>query len=247
MESRNHLKNGAILEKPNFQIFNSNFFMKKNWFTLGRTMAMTALAFSVIATGCKDDEDTSGTPAPTPKKNEVKIDGTTTAVNSATIIYYGDWLGKGTQNFDILISTGDLSIDLASQSITGIGDVVYGEFFTNVATHLANGDYNFMGDTTKYGDAFTFTYGDFTKNFDFANQTTEYESDITGGKLNVVHTAGAAGAQPTYELTFNYTLANGKQVTGYYKGQLAFIDDSRTARTEQTKKLGLQIREMAGL
>lgn len=221
--------------------------MKKNWFNLGRTMTLSALAFSVIVTGCKKDEEETGTPAPTPKKNEVTIDGTATAVNSATIVYYGDWLGAGTHNFDLLISTGDLSIDLASQSITGVGDLVYGEFFTNVATHMANGDYNFEGDSTKYGQAFTFSIAEFTKNLDFANQTTEYEAEVNGGKLNVVHTAGAAGAQPTYELTFDFNLANGKRVTGYYKGQLVFVDDSRTERLREGKKLGTQIREMAGL
>jgi hypothetical protein len=220
--------------------------MKKNWMTIGRNFTMAALAFSVIATGCKKDEEgETPTPTPTPKKNELVIDGQATTVSTATLIYYGDFLGSGTENFDLLIGTGTLDINLAAASFTGKGDLLYMEMFTNIATHLAGGTYDYKP-MSNLGDAFSFTNGDFTKNLDIMAETLDYDADVNGGKVVVTHTPGSTATNGIYEFTFDVSLDNGKKVTGYYKGALQFVDDSRTENTENTKKLGAQIREMAG-
>lgn len=197
----------------------------------GRGLALATLTLAITTTGCKKDEETP-TPTPTPKKSELVIDGVAGAVNSAILLYYGDITMTGTENFDLIITTGSLAV--TANGATGTGDYLYAELFTNIATHLNAGDYNWIPEAD-YGTAFSFTIGSFVKNFDAAAETSDYDEEFKAGKIDVKHTAGTTATNGVYEFTFDVTLENNKKVTGYYKGQVTFIDESRVGRTEATK------------
>lgn len=73
--------------------------------------------------------------------NEIRFTGEKYPLSQAFIIKYGDWDGSGVFNFDVVFISED--IYFAEDSISGTGEIVVFEMWTNSPTTLTAGNYVF--------------------------------------------------------------------------------------------------------
>jgi hypothetical protein len=194
--------------------------MKKlSWVLIG----LVIVSFFIVRCGKE-----SSTP-----KNAITYENQTYNIDKGILENYGKIHGTG-NNLDLTFLSSSLVIHEVNgliDSISGTGNGVNFEMYTNSTTALAVGDYTFDKDST--GNPGTFDYGNFILNYNTATNQGTLE-DIGGGIITVK----SAGA--TYEITFNCTTKSGKGVTGYFKGPLKYYDN--TAATSQTKSATIKSR-----
>ena len=198
--------------------------MKKLFMT-----AVSILTICLLIVSCsKDIVETNDTN--NQLKNSITYNNKVYYLNNGYLEYYGNIQGTG-YNIDlILISSGLTPVITNGQvdSITGTGSGINFELFSSNTTALEVGDYTF--DAGSSGSPGTFDYGNAIYNFN--TETGAGTSlDITGGKVTVKSNGS------TYELTFDCTAADGKSVTGYYKGSLNYYVVSGLLRSAQISKL----------
>jgi hypothetical protein len=163
-------------------------------------------------------------------KNSITYNNTVYYLNDGILENYGNIQGTG-YNIDLtLISSGLTPVITNGQvdSITGTGSGINFELFSSNPTALEVGDYTF--DATMSGSPGTFDYGNAIFNFNTITQEGTV-LDITGGKVTII------SKSPVYELSFKCTGADGKSITGYYKGSLNYYVISGILRSGKLKKL----------
>jgi hypothetical protein len=188
--------------------------------------AVSVLTISILIGSCSKSSDDT----PIEPKNSITYNNKVYYLNNGLLEYYGIIQGTG-HNIDLtLISSGLTPVITNGQvdSITGTGSGINFELFSSNATALNVGDYTF--DSGSSGSPGTFDYGNAIFNF---NTVTGAGTtlDITGGKVTIKSNGS------TYELTFDCTAADGKNITGYYKGSLGYYVISDLLRSARINKL----------
>ncbi len=167
-------------------------------------------------------------PAPE-MKNSITHNNTEYDISGGLLEYYGIIKGTG-NNIDLILLSSGLTPVVTSgmvDSIVGTGSGINFEIFTTGTTSLDVGDYTY--DATESGSPGTFDFGNAIFNFNTVTQEGDMQ-DMVGGKITIISNS------PQYELSFQCTGADGKSVTGYYKGILQYYDMSTPFKSGKIKK-----------
>jgi hypothetical protein len=146
-------------------------------------LAIFIISFLIVRCGKE-----SSTP-----KNALTYQDQTYNVDQGILENYGKIHGSG-NNLDLTLLSSSLVVHETNgliDSISGTGNGINLEMFTNSTTALAVGDYTFDKDST--GNPGTFDYGNFILNYNTATNQGTIE-DISGGVVTV------KSAGTTYEL-----------------------------------------------
>lgn len=162
-------------------------------------------------------------------KNSITYNNAEYDITSGLLEYWGNIQGTG-KNIDLtLISSGLIPVVTNGKvdSITGTGSGINFEIFTVDSLSLDVRDYNF--DATSSGSPGTFDFGNAIFNFNTVTGSGT-SLDLTAGKLTIINKGSV------YELSFKCTGADGKSVTGYYKGSLQYYNMIHPTRAALLKK-----------
>jgi hypothetical protein len=192
------------------------------------TLAMVLMNFMLASCSKKDenikDEDSGA-------GNYFKLDNAEYKLSAGLLDNYGtddslEW-HYGYAQYLLLYSNGfTLSVDtdhsdIVDWDIIGKGNALVIDLYSSTGSMLDNGEYS-------YSNAIPSPIG----TFDFASCLTDFDAaiddesqenkifEIVSGKLSVSRTDN------TYTITINGTTADGKTITGYYKGSLRYFDFS---------------------
>jgi len=171
--------------------------------------------FSFALLSC-DDEDTT-------KENSFRYDGKTYKIDKGLLENWGLPEAKKevlAYSLDLSLITNDYTLNEFTGEITGTGSYLYVWFLSTSETQLTPGTYTY-NDTD--GTAGTFYYGEIGINILFFAEVGYIE--IVAGTIKVK----LDGTK--YEIDIDCTLSNNKKITGYYKGNLIYIDQSATKST----------------
>jgi hypothetical protein len=179
---------------------------------------IAVLVIVLFVTGCKKDKEEESV------KNYFNYNGTEYILSQGFLENYGKYADEG-YNIDLTLLSSDFTIQESNgeiDSLTGAGDVLLFEIFTSLPDKLDVRDYIY--DETESGAAGTFDWGVIGMDMNIMTETgTAYE--ITAGKVSVTSNGS------TYEITINCT-ANGKTLTGYYKGSLKYYNYDKKKKSE---------------
>jgi hypothetical protein len=190
-------------------------------------LVVSVLAISLLIGSCS--KDTVDTNTNEQIKNSITYDGKIYYLNGGFLEYYGIIQGTG-YNIDLILITSGLTPVITNgqvDSITGTGSGINFELFSSNSTALEVGDYTF--DASSSGSPGTFDFGNAIFNFNTTTGTGATQ-DINGGKVTIKSNGSI------YELSFNCTAADGKSVTGYYKGSLNYYAMAGTLRSGKINK-----------
>jgi len=169
------------------------------------------LLLVVIAISCGKDHDDAGTPV-----NYLKVDGEYYELNYG---YQEDW-GTGSYyegyNVDVVLMSDGISVNFDTYDVTGVGNVVYFEFFTAGENGIGAGRYVYTS-SEPYA-AGTFDDGEYLINFDVSTEESEKSGYFKSGSVTVCRNGSV------YEITIDGADSSGKKITGYYKGSLVLVD-----------------------
>ena len=185
------------------------------------------LVILIIFSGCKKDKDNGDETY----DYYIKYDGKMYPLDKGAIENYGHYYVDDSYNLDLwFLSEGLNMIEINGEwdHESGTGHIVYFIMNTNSPSQIDNGNYVYDEDLTY--DAGTFKYGDFTLNYDADHNTWETYKSFTDGTLTV------SKSGDVYEITFNCTDEDGKNVTGYYKGTLKYYDYDQNKSTKTKKR-----------
>lgn len=168
----------------------------------------------LLMVGCKKDNDSPN--------NKMNYDGTEYELSQGFLENFGKWTDQMDYNMEIVLLSSGFAVHEADgeiDSLSGIGHGIIFDLFTASSNKVDVGEYTY--DSNDSGQAGTFNFADGVVNYNSATEDgTEFE--ISAGKLTIVQNGD------TYELNFDCTAENGKQVTGYFKGSLKYYDMSDT-------------------
>ncbi|MEA3446426.1 MAG: hypothetical protein U9R19_17060 [Bacteroidota bacterium] len=185
-----------------------------------KTLVLIVIAGSLLVlSSCNKDDDND-------PKTYLKYDNEELSLKSGYLENYGQdstWSGF---NVDLtLYSTGVTIHEIAGEldSISGFGMLVYFEIYTSNGVGLDSRD--FVYDVNETGAIGTFDLGVIANDIE----------DLTGfliedGVVNVKKDGN------NYEITINCTDENGKEISGYYKGELKYYDYSGTKSLKLIKE-----------
>ena len=184
---------------------------------------ISILTFCLLIVSCNKS---SVTPV---LKNSITYNNKEYEVKSGLLEYYGKILGTGNNIDLILISSGLVPVITNGlvDSITGTGNGINFEMFTTGTTALDVGDYNF--DANKTGNPGTFAFANTILNFTTSTQQG-IDLDMNGGKVTIKQNGSV------YEITFNCTGVDEKNITGYFKGSLQYYDNSGIIKSAKVKR-----------
>ena len=177
-----------------------------------------------IFAGCKKDKKESSF------NNYINYDGKMYELSKGIIENWGQWDADGAYNLDLTLTSSGITLVEVSGEIDhaeGKGHGIYLEMFTNNASQLANGTYEYDYWSEEAG---TFDYGWVSINYDAALDDAEIDQDIEGGTVTINKSGDI------YEITFNCTDEDGKSVTGYFKGTLKYYDYDMKKSTKADKR-----------
>lgn len=177
------------------------------------------LLLSLIVGGCKKDEKET-------VKNYFNYNGTEFTLAKGFLENYGKSAADEGNNIDLTLLSSAFTIHVKNgevDSISGTGDALYFEIFTSLPDKLDVRDY--LYDATESYAAGTFDIGMVGMGFNMETETGS-AFDITAGKVSVT----SNGSE--YEITINCTTSNGKTITGYYKGPLAYYNYDKKKKSE---------------
>lgn len=159
-----------------------------------------SLLFISVSCGSDDDnnDDDNGT------TNEFVYDGTAYALTNGFIQEYG---GASLFNFDITLYGG---LVLQNEQFSGTGEVVYFEMWTDQATSLKSGTYNYAATESDL----TFTIGEIGIDCDTTTQSCATNLVVASGTVDL----DVSGSN--YDVDFNLTTTTGENVTGTFSGTL---------------------------
>ncbi|MBE0638179.1 MAG: hypothetical protein IH598_06655 [Bacteroidales bacterium] len=129
-------------------------------------------------------------------------------------------------NFDvILLSPG---VEYNGEDPTGQGHAILWEMFSSSSTDLVPGTYSF--DANETYNANTFDYSIALIDFDMTNGSGTYVF-ITGGTVTIEKSGS------TYTITADCNTSDNKKITGYYKGNLTFYDNSGKEKSSKFSRI----------
>jgi hypothetical protein len=169
-------------------------------------LMIAAIALSTLFVACKKEDKVE-------LKNSFTFQSNTFDISKGFISNYGKSGAFNATNFDIYLTTS--AITNTGGTVTGTGDAIYLDFNSSSATELASGTYTFddLRDMNTFSNAVVYI------NYNFTTFTGgEYIlDDNSTGTIKVTKTG------TTYEITYSFTVDNGKKVEGYYKGSLTSV------------------------
>jgi len=184
-------------------------------------LLITGLLFIAVA-GCKKDSKKDDA-----TKNYLKVDGTEYDISKGFIVNYG---GSGSiYNIDLVVVSSGLNIHDVNglpDSVSGTGNTVYFEMYSSVSDKISSGDYVYNDS----GAAGSFDYEDYMLNWNTTTQPNAETTEITSGTVKVIN----SGTE--YELTFSGKDVHNKIISGYYKGNLKYYDDSGKKKSLKIKQ-----------
>ncbi len=166
-------------------------------------------AVAMVLSSCGNDDDGGSDNG---VKGKMQIGSENYNLKSGTIENYGESDDGTTYNFDIELYSEDINSIDDESSLTGLNiSSVYFELWSENSSNLADGTYTY---DDNYGqNAFTFTDSEITIDYSFfAEDGTYYE--INSGEIEVSKNGS------TYDITFEGTTSEGKDVSINYKGKL---------------------------
>jgi hypothetical protein len=171
------------------------------------------MALMVVFSACSDDDDNNN-PA---QNNILNIGDNEYELKAGSIEDYGLY-SNNLYNFDIVLATSNVTIvdgEIIPQDQILSG--IYFELFTNAENDLSTGTYNLV-DFQNIANQ-TFEICDIYENVDV---TLEEEngslSELVSGTFSVLSNG------PEYEFEFSGVDNLGQNITGYYKGNLVYLD-----------------------
>ena len=173
--------------------------MKNLLFTLIALVAFTSIV------GCKKDKDDD-----MDTKSEFTYDGTTYSLANGYIDDFGS-NGNGSFDWDVIITSSSITVDSVGD-FSGMGDLVYLDLNSSDSTGLVAGTYNWS--TTR--EISSIVDGSIGIDLDLATLMGTNIS-ASAGTVDVA----INGTETT--ITFNLTFADGKTVSGEWKGVLEDI------------------------
>jgi len=170
-------------------------------------------AFSLMMANCKKDSDSG-------KKNSIKYNGKEYELSAGILENYGRVSEDLGFNIDLTLMSSEFNIHEENgiiDSISGTGNIMYFEMFTSDSTELDSRNYTFDSQETQA----TGTFDDGGIGLNFNIQTLEGQIlQVTQGTV-LINKSGT-----TYEITVNCKDSGGKDITGYFKGELKYYDYS---------------------
>jgi len=164
-----------------------------------RYFLVATIAVVAILTSCNKDDDDD---------NYFMYDGKKYTLNKGYIGYYG--ATGGVYNFDIMLLSSGLQVDVKEGKVTGKGHMMYFELWSSSSTGLDDGKFTFsiLRGVNKFTEAFA------AINIDFATKEGDKLVEITGGNVDI------STNDKITTLTFDLTAKDDKKVTGKFKGDL---------------------------
>ena len=188
-----------------------------------RSLLFLLLAGTVFTACNKDDDD------PVVKANTLKYGTTEATLTKGYIENYGED-APGIYQLDLSLYSSGVTIHLLGggvDSLSGTGAGLYFELFTSKEDQLDTRTYTL--DTLNLGANGTFDLAMVAMNYNFSTYTGT-GSFLTSGTLAVKKDGS------TYEFTFSGTDFMGVNVTGYYKGSVAYYDYSKKSIISQSDR-----------
>ncbi len=185
-------------------------------------MLIFAISFSSLLFFACDDDDNGLAK----KGNHFSYDGKTYELSQGMLINFGQWWGEG-YNFDLILLSDGITLNVQALQASGTGDGMYFEFFSPSASELAPGTYRFDPDDS--GRPNSFYDADLFINYNMTTDTG-LEVYIEGGSVEVEKSG------QEYMLTFDVTTEAGKPVTGYYRGVIPVVNWDKDAPNKDVEK-----------
>ncbi len=189
---------------------------------------MILLVICIVLISCdKDDQDSSA------NKNFLKVDDIEYDLSAGIIENYGIDVGNNWHfgyNTDLLLYSKNLSFQMDEDEweLIGNGQAVYFEMFSTTALSLDNTDYLYTSsEPCQIG---TFDDADYIINYESDDESELDSQGIANGSVKVSKSGS------TYSITINCTSKNGKNVTGFYKGALHYVDSSEEYNSSASLK-----------
>ena len=169
------------------------------------------ISFSFMA--CGEDDENKGDIT---KTNHFLYEGKEYPLNEGWLTFYGR--GTGFEAFDIVLDfySSGIKTDSNNDNLSGKGELMGIGFYSSAENELSSGTYTFNANSTER-NAFTFVLG---------ITYIDVDTGVRGGGDDVkkfLTTEGSVKVNKTgevYEFDIDFTLDNGKKITGYYKGEM---------------------------
>ncbi|MCH4551373.1 hypothetical protein [Aestuariibaculum lutulentum] len=165
------------------------------------------ILFTITLFSCSKDDDNEKETS----SNYIKIDTEDLGLKGGIIEDYGDF-GNGTYNLDLTLYSSNVTYDGNSEP-NGSGVLMYFEIFSETPEVLKPGIYSWIN----YEDPITTFSFDEGYIYQFDNLSSTYEAAFVSGTLTVKNSS-----KTQYEISFEGVDENGKTITGYYKGAIAY-------------------------
>jgi hypothetical protein len=165
---------------------------------------IAVLVFGTTLAGCKKDDDDS-------VKNYFKVGDTEYELSSATLVSWDETNVKGVFDVDLILCSKNLEAT-GPDTYTGKGNALYFETYSSSRNDLPDGSYNYGLESNQKAGAFW--SADVKLNYDSSTEKSETHFMLNAGTVTVKKSGS------DYEINISCTGANGKAVTGYYKGSL---------------------------
>jgi hypothetical protein len=176
------------------------------------------LILSLFLFGCKKDDDDNG------NANSFKFDGKTYALAKGFFEEYGPNGDGNSADFDIILMSSSFVFNETEGEFTGTGDAVYIDLNSPSLTEISSGtyvyddEYYYSEEATRQPN--TFVEGGVFIGYNVQSETgTVFETDENSSGTVTINTSGSS-----FEISFNFTLSNGKRLEGQYKGTLQLLD-----------------------
>jgi len=170
-------------------------------------LLLTLLIIPLLFQACNKDDDE------VVQKNHILYNDAEYGLDDGFFQFFGKLDPSATGfNFDIYLFSSGLTFN--NNQFNGSGNLIFFEMFSSVSSELATGTYTF--DSNETGNANTFDDGFLIINFDVSTQTGT-QVIINGGTVKVTKT------DTMFEFNIDCTTADGKTLTGFYKGILEQI------------------------
>lgn len=173
-------------------------------------LMLLTVCVAISSISCDSDDDNGNTS----DDNYLMIDGVSYELEDGLITDYGSSYEGGTYNFDVSLTSTDISIDEYGTVNTedNVFTYIYFELWSDSADDLTEGTYTYA--PIADSDAFTYTNAEILINYNLANDTEESEEEIVSGDV-VISKNGT-----TYEISFEGTSEDGSEVSLYYRDNL---------------------------
>ncbi len=173
-----------------------------------KLMSMLCVAVLFFACGDDDDGDNGGS-----GNNQFTYGGSTYSLANGYLEEWGENAGMDSYDWDVILISSGLDIDVSTGEASGTGDYVYLDLNTSSETGLVAGTYTFEDERAPM----SIVASGFGINYDTETETGD-EYDFNGGTVTVAIDGS------TTTVTFDLTVVGGGSITGNFSGELHRIE-----------------------